>query len=290
MAPRAPIAQNDANASSSLLTNGVHNSVEDKPALPKASASDFDSKQNETPANMPGSAYFDGEPPVNGTSQINNNNNNNANPLLYGGGLNANTLSQSLYNPTAGSLYGVPGGFGGYYGGGTGYGGGYNYYGQLPPLGPMSSLNQFLFGVQSVIFSLSQAVQIIGMNTEAVKHLFESVSAMFDHAVASWQEMRALEFQARDVETPEARKRRRRLRSLRWALACAITYAGYSVIRKLLSSARRRTKRYLPAGTSMQNALRASHDNNPPYYAMSSQTPFGYDSYQNPPSMGYGFF
>jgi hypothetical protein len=219
------------------------------------------------------------------------NNNTNRNPLLYGeGGPNANMMSPSLYNPTGGSLYGVPGGFGGYCGGGTGYGGGFNYYGQMPPLGPMSSLNQFLFGVQNVIFSLSQAVQIIGMNTEAVKHLFESVSAMFDHATASWQEMRALEFQARDAETPEARKRRRRLRALRWALACAITYAGYSLIRKLLSSARRRSKPRFLDGTSMQNALHAPQYNNPSYYSTSSQTPFGYSTYQNSPSMGYGFF
>lgn len=127
------------------------------------------------------------------------------------------------------------------YGGGGMYGGAYGGVGLHG--GPMSNLNQLLFGVQNVIFSLTQAVQIIGMNTEAVKKLLESGIAMFDHAVATWQEMKALEDASRESESEEDRKRRRRLRALRWALTTAVMYAGYSLVRQVLS--RRRNPRQL---------------------------------------------
>jgi len=131
------------------------------------------------------------------------------------------------------------------------YGGGMYGMGNMGMgLGPVSSLNQFLFGVQNVIFSLSQAVQIVGMNTQAVQQLLESVSAMWDHALKSWRENRALleQADADDESSPEAKQRRRRRRALRWALAAAVTYAGYRAVKKLLtvvfvrrnSSARRR--------------------------------------------------
>lgn len=140
-------------------------------------------------------------------------------------------MSSPFYgNAFGGGMYGLGagmyGGAGGMYGGMMGGGGG----------GPVSSLNQFLFGIQNVIFSLSQAVQIIGMNTEAVKHLLESATVMFDHAVATWRELHALEAEQRQTETPEARKRRRRLRALRWALLVGVSYAGYQLVRKLVGA------------------------------------------------------
>jgi hypothetical protein len=75
------------------------------------------------------------------------------------------------------------------------------------------------------------------MNTEAVKHLLESATVMFDHAVATWRELQALEAAQRKTETPEARKRRRRLRALRWALLVGGSYAGYQLVRKLVGAA-----------------------------------------------------
>ena len=131
--------------------------------------------------------------------------------------------------------------------------------------GPVSSLNQFLFGVQNVIFSLSQAVQIIGMNTEAVKHLLESATVMFDHAVATWRELHALEAAQRQTETPEARKRRRRLRALRWALLVGVSYAGYQLVRKLVGATanailgRQPQRRRLQAPTFESSSLQAPH-------------------------------
>jgi hypothetical protein len=66
------------------------------------------------------------------------------------------TNSSSLYGGAG--LYG-----GGMYGGGL-YGGGMygipSFGGGIPPPGPLSGLNQFLFGVQNVVFSLGQAVQV----------------------------------------------------------------------------------------------------------------------------------
>ena len=52
---------------------------------------------------------------------------------------------------------------GGMYGGGM-YGGGMYgmspYGGGIPPPGPLSGVNQLLFSVQNVVFSLGQAVQV----------------------------------------------------------------------------------------------------------------------------------
>jgi hypothetical protein len=196
--------------------------------------------------------------------------------------VSANSWGSPAYNPAAtplGGAYGNMGGLGGGYGsmlgGGAGllgggfgsllgspYGGG---YGGMPS-GPFSGLNQFLFGVQNLVFSLSQAVQIVGMNTHAIQQLLESATAMFDHAVATWQEMQVVEASNIARETEEMKKRRRRLRALRWALVTAFTYSGYKLIRYLLCSRQRQLleqQRLLPqpmlyggphAGTEAYNA------------------------------------
>lgn len=140
----------------------------------------------------------------------------------------------------AGGMYGggagMYGGAGGLYGGGAGmYGGGLMspYYGGIMG-GPLSGLNQLFFSIQSVIFSLGQAVQIIGMNAQGLRQLLESVTSMFDHAVETWHQMQTLEAQARRWETPEDRKRRARLRAMRMALVAGISYLGYRLVRRLL--------------------------------------------------------
>ena len=163
---------------------------------------------------------------------------------------NANFSSPMLPSPYGNAYGGIGGGgmygnYGGYntsmYGGGM-YGGGgmMSPYGMMSP-GPISSLNQFLFSIQSVIFSLGQAVQIIGMNTQGLKQLLESATAMFDHAVQTWHEMQTLEQKARHHETEEDRKRRRRLRAMRMALVAGISYLGYRLVRRLLFPPRRPT-------------------------------------------------
>ena len=113
------------------------------------------------------------------------------------------------------------------------------YGGMFSPVGmgisgPLSNLNQFLFGVQSLIFSLGQAVQIIGMNTQALKQLFESVTSLIDSALKSWNEMRILEVSSQLEESEEGRKKRRRLKAFRWAIVAATSYLGYRIVRRLL--------------------------------------------------------
>lgn len=150
-----------------------------------------------------------------------------------GGGLYSSPFSMGAYGTNNSP----------YYGGANMYGGYGAFGGGMATTGPISNLNQFLFGVQNLIFSLTQAVQIIGMNTEAVQKLLESGVAMFDHAMATWYEMKALEDASRALESDDDRKRRRRLRALRWALTAAATYTVYSLLRYVMS--RRRSNRHL---------------------------------------------
>ena len=207
-----------------------------------------------------------------------------------------------------GGMYGG-GGMGGMYGGGgmgmggMGMGGGMGMmgspYGMSPMMGgmggPLSNLNQFLFGIQNVLSSLGQAVQIVGMNTQAVKQLLEAASGMFDHAVATWSEMRAIEAAASEFESEEHKKRRRRLRALRWAMVTAATYAGYKCIKWLFSSSRRRHQRPMLEGqpssaTGGYNASYRPYSGDP--YAGSGNygsSPYGggYSSYGS--GQGYGY-
>lgn len=184
-----------------------------------------------------------------------------ANPYGENNANNQNTSAALISSPYGGGGYGAGGMYGGgmygggMYGGGM-YGGGMNSMyggyggGMMSPYGmmsagPLSGLNQLLFSVQSVIFSLSQAVNIIGMNTQGLRQLMESVAGMFDHAVETWQEMQSLEQMARQYETEEDRKRRARLRAMRMALVAGISYLGYRLVRRLLFPQQRYT--YRPA-------------------------------------------
>ena len=153
--------------------------------------------------------------------------------------------SASLSPHGVGSLYGASGMYGsGMYGGGMmgGYGsmyGGGMMYGSPMMTGPLSGLNQFLFSVQSVLFSLSQAVQIVGMNTHTLQQLLDSASTMLDHAAKTWHEMQEIEAQSRELESEEDKKRRRRLRALRWALVTAVTFGAYKLLRSVFRKKQR---------------------------------------------------
>lgn len=182
--------------------------------------------------------------------------------------------------------FSTPSSFGMFPGGNLGIGGmGMGGFGYGSPMlgtplmgigGPLNSLNQFLFGVQNVIFSLSQAVQIVGMNAQGLQQLLESGTAMFDHIIASIHEL----VEPQRAESAEERKRRRRIRALRWAVITALTYAGY----KLLRSLRQRQQR---------NGIAAGPTASPyPYNALGSS--YGYPGYQmqqygsTPYGGGYG--
>jgi hypothetical protein len=205
------------------------------------------------------------------------------NPMMMGG-------SSMMYN--GGGAYGGMSGFGGmgalggmgagmmgssYYGGGMG--------------GPFSGLNQFLFGVQNVISSLGQAVQIIGMNTQALSQLLESGTTMVDHAIATWHEMQTIDQRQRSRETEEEKKRRRRLRALRWALVVGVSFAVTKLVRYILQSSRRKrltaSSSRIPASSPYSSAYSTAPPNaySDPYHGGAAHyggSPYGgYSPYGN---------
>jgi VIT1/CCC1 family predicted Fe2+/Mn2+ transporter len=133
-----------------------------------------------------------------------------------------------LYSPPPLSSYGMMGA--GMMGAGMPY-----YGGAL--MGPFSGLYQVLFGIQNVIFSLTQAVQLIGTNQQALQHALDSVTKMADAAIATFYELRALE--AQKEYTPEQQRRRKRLQALRWALVTGGTWLVYKIVRRLTSKQKR---------------------------------------------------
>jgi hypothetical protein len=99
-----------------------------------------------------------------------------------------------------------------------------------------------LFGVQNVVFSLSQAVQVLGMNQQAITQAFDSLTSMFDHAIAIFHELRALEALETEKENEEQKKRRTRLKAIRWALMMGSSWLVYKLMRRITS--RRRHLQY----------------------------------------------
>ncbi len=105
--------------------------------------------------------------------------------------------------------------------------------GMSPMIGSISNLNQFLYGIQTVVFSLSQAVQLLGMNQEALQQAFDSLTSMMDKGVATFHELRALEAMQNAQETEEQKKRRQRLKTIRWASMMGGRYVVYKLIRRI---------------------------------------------------------
>lgn len=220
------------------------------------------------------------------TSTSNNNSLLQQNSMMYGGGMNSPFMGSPMMG-MAGYGMGSLGMMGGAYGGG-GY--------MLPsPLAgaPLSGLNQFLFGVQSVIFSLSQAVQIIGMNTQALHQLVDMVSTMFDHAVQTWHEMRTLDQMKWRNESEEEQKKRRRLRALRWALLVGATYSAYRILRMVLTRMKSRHSRRHRRGIDWMSGTVAGAAGSMLGYQGTTTTgmynrPIGYgDTYGYQPHVGH---
>lgn len=186
--------------------------------------------------------------------------------------------------------YNTTNSFGMFPGGNMGVGGlgmgGYGYGNPMlgSPLmgigGPLNSLNQFLFGIQNVIFSLSQAIQIVGMNAQGLQQLLESGTAMFDHVIASLHEL----VEPKRAESAEERKRRRRIRALRWAVITAITYAGYKILR---SFRQRQQRSAITIGPSAAPYQPVSYGNSHGYPGYQQQQ-YGNNSYGGGYGAGYG--
>ena len=162
----------------------------------------------------------------------------------------------------------------------------------------LSSLNQFLFGIQTAIYSLSSAVQVIGMNTHALQQLVEAASGMVDHALRTYHELRTIELNVQENESDEQKMRRRRLKALRWALLVGTTYAAYRLIRGLMVARKQRRRRLeasYPSSYYNANGQHSGYDYggasaggyNPYPHHLSSGNAYGMSSYSsNPGSMG----
>ena len=97
-------------------------------------------------------------------------------------GMNPYNTYNNPMNPSN-SMYGNYGGFGN---------------GMIPPSvlpmlggstsGPFSSITNYLLGIQNVIMSIGQVVQIISFNASSLQQLCESILAMIEHAIRSWHE------------------------------------------------------------------------------------------------------
>eukprot|EP00934_Nitzschia_sp_Nitz4_P004893 Nitzschia sp. Nitz4//scaffold106_size73319//33318//34157//NITZ4_005736-RA/size73319-processed-gene-0.68-mRNA-1//-1//CDS//3329532520//4883//frame0 len=129
--------------------------------------------------------------------------------------------------------------------GGGMYGGMYGspyFGGGMSPMmmgGPFSGLYQTLFGIQNIVFSMSQVVQLLGMNQHAMQQAFDSLSSMVDHAIATFHEVRALDATESALESEEQKRRRRRLKAIRYAMVVGATWLVYKIIRQLTSKRRR---------------------------------------------------
>lgn len=123
--------------------------------------------------------------------------------------------------------------------------------------GPFSGLYQVLFGVQNIVFSLTQAVQLLGTNQHALQQALDSLMGMIDHGLATFQELRALEAQQKERETEEQRRRRQRLKVLRWSLVVGSSWLLYKIIRRVTSlrTTKGRRRRIPAAGGGTAGSL-----------------------------------
>lgn len=190
-----------------------------------------------------------------------------ANGLAYGG--SAAVSPYGLYGGTASMMppaspYMAMGGMGGI--GGMG-GLGLPYF---------SGINQTMYGVQNLIVSISQVIQVVGTNQQALQHAWESLNKMVDQAVATFAEMRALESIEREIETEEDRRRRKRLKALRYALVFGGGWFACKMIRNLLF----RKKRLVHQQRQLQQQSGSDYNGQG----------FGYPGYNYQGGYGQGYY
>jgi len=189
------------------------------------------------------------------------------------------------------------------YGGGIGAVSPYGFYGGASPmmspspymgmgmntmgLPYLTGFNQFVYNIQNIIFSISQAIQVVGANQQALGHAWDSLNQMVDQAVVTFHEMRALEIAGRECETEEERQKRKRLKALRYAFVFGGSWLAYKLIRNLLF--RKRSLQRRPQIQSTQTAL-GGNDNgqsNLNHLPMTSHGPATMPSYYSPSNI-YG--
>jgi len=196
------------------------------------------------------------------TSDATNNNTDDTTQLnntSYGSmGMGMNSMMMSPYSMGMGGMGMMGGMYGGMYGGGMGMGSQW-----------LTSLNQCLFGFQSLIFSLGQAVQIVGMNAQQLHHVYDSLKGMIENVVGqvnsklgcSIEELLGANSNNKqgkngslrgmlgntnnnqhststeeedEIITQNEIIRRRRVAAFRWTISLATSYLLYKGIRKLI--------------------------------------------------------
>ena len=121
----------------------------------------------------------------------------------------------------------------------------------------LSGLNQMVFNIQNIIFSISQAIHVVGANQQSLQHTWESLNQMVDHAVLTFHEMRALESIEQECESEEERNRRKRLKALRYAFVFGGSCLAYKLIRHLLF--RKRSLQHRQQRQSTSTLFGSSH-------------------------------
>mmetsp|Transcript_10489 Transcript_10489/g.15584 ORF Transcript_10489/g.15584 Transcript_10489/m.15584 type:complete len:278 (-) Transcript_10489:4-837(-) len=176
-----------------------------------------------------------------------------------------NTVATTDYNlaTTTTSPYNNP-----MYGGGM-YGGmGMSPYGMMGMgmmgmggLATNNPITNLLFSFQQVIFTVTQTIQVVGMNAESLKLMMHNAKEMAMKAQISITDtMRQIDahiaanerMAAR--ETREQKKKRRRLKALRWSMVMVAAYAAYKLFLKRLIFGRRRRRGIMNGGAMLGGA------------------------------------
>ncbi|EJK49728.1 hypothetical protein THAOC_31366 [Thalassiosira oceanica] len=119
-------------------------------------------------------------------------------------------------------------------------------------MGMMGGMNPMMMGMYGGAWEC-QAMQIVGMNAQQLKHMYESVKGMVENAICKLNNMSLME-ETFGVNGDEARRwmlgneedehqrpltqheiiRRRRIAAIRWSMTLGVSYLLYKSIRKLI--------------------------------------------------------
>jgi len=169
---------------------------------------------------------------------------------------------------------------------------GFSPYGSMMPPSPfmgmdlpyLSGLNQMVYSIQSIVFSISQAIHMVGTNQQVLQHAWESLNKMVDNAVLTFHEIRAAERSIEANESEEERNRRKRLKALRYAFVFGGSWLAYKLVRHFLfkTSSRSRYPMIQPPNFhAMSNYSSPSNNNNNIYRSMGRQQQPMYPSNHN---------
>jgi len=110
--------------------------------------------------------------------------------------------------------------------------------------------NQFIYTIQSIIYTIHQSIQMIQMNHISISQCITTIMDVFDSMVTTFQDVRA-----------STKKNNKRLQFIRWMMVSSVSYLVYKIIRRLILSRRRR--RIGGIGASMMSMMSGQYAPNP---------------------------